>query len=51
MGELSPEATERAIERRNVDYQLTKKRRATRVTAVRVTRREMIERLGGCFSG
>ena len=27
------------------------KRRATRVTAARVTRREIIEKFGGCFSG
>ncbi|MDV5043052.1 hypothetical protein R2O95_14325, partial [Faecalibacterium duncaniae] len=27
------------------------KRRATRVTAVRVTRRGIIEKFGGCFSG
>ena len=39
------------IERWDARYIVDAKRRATRVTAVRVTRRRIIERFGGCSSG
>ena len=51
LGELASAARLREHRKKECGLFVDTKRRATRVTAVRVTRRGIIERFGGCFSG